>query len=94
MDKLIEHTSIYGTELSDDENAESMMEMFVNLPADVITQGVSKIHEEFSKFFYSEYFEGTLEEQDSPLAFRNVLSFFRIGVHHSASHRRTFEICN
>ncbi len=42
--KMIEHTSIYGTDLSDDENAESMMKTFL------ITQSVSRIHEEFSKF--------------------------------------------
>ncbi len=28
MGKLFEHTSIYGTDLSDDESAESMMKMF------------------------------------------------------------------
>jgi hypothetical protein len=52
----------------DDENAESILKMFVGLPAEVITQGVSKIHEEFSKFFCAEYFEETLEEKVSPLA--------------------------
>jgi hypothetical protein len=41
---------------------------FINLPAKVITQGVLSIHEEFSKFFCAEYFEGTLEEKNSPLA--------------------------
>jgi hypothetical protein len=61
MGKTIEHTSLYGTDLSDDKNAESMLKMFVGLPAEVTTQGVSKIHEEFSKFFCSEYFEGTLK---------------------------------
>jgi hypothetical protein len=42
----------------------------VSLPAEVFTQGVSKIHEEFPKFFCAEYFEETLEleEKDSPLA--------------------------
>ncbi len=40
MGKTLEHTSLYGTDLSDDENAESMMKMFLNLPAKVITQGV------------------------------------------------------
>ncbi len=29
MGKFIEHTSIYGTDLSDDENAESMMKIFM-----------------------------------------------------------------
>ncbi len=65
--KFIEHTSLYGTDLSDDESEESIMK-FVNLPAEVITQGVSTIHEEFAKFFNAEYFEETLEEKDSPLA--------------------------
>ena len=41
MGKLFEHTSIYGTDLSDDESAESMMKMFLNLPAEVITQGAT-----------------------------------------------------
>ena len=55
--KTIEHASMYGTDLSDEENAESMMRMFVGIPTEVITQGVSKIHEEFSKFFCAEYFD-------------------------------------
>jgi hypothetical protein len=70
MSKSFEHISLYGADSSffDDENEESMMKMFVGLPAEVITQGTSKIHEEFSKFFCIEYFEKTLEEKDSPLA--------------------------
>ena len=72
MGKMIEHTPhymlIYGTDLSDCQNAESMMKTFLNLPAEVITQGVSRIHEEFSKFFCAEYFEKILEEKDSPFA--------------------------
>ncbi len=43
--KTIEHASMYETDLSNAENAESMMRMFVGLQAEVITQGVSKIHE-------------------------------------------------
>jgi hypothetical protein len=46
--KALDHASMYGTDLSNEENAESMMRMFVGLPAEVITQGVSKIHEEFN----------------------------------------------
>ncbi len=42
--KALDHVSIYGTNLSDEENAENMYRMFVNLQARVITQGVSKIH--------------------------------------------------
>jgi hypothetical protein len=63
MGKFIEHTSMYGTDLSDDEDAEAMMKMFVNLLAEVITQGVSKIYEKFAKFFYAEYFKESLEER-------------------------------
>ena len=51
MCKFIDHTSLYVPDLSDDENAETVMKMVVNLPAEVITEGVSKIHEEFAKFF-------------------------------------------
>ncbi len=68
MGKTIEHASLYGTDISDDENSEFMMKMFVGLLAEVITQGVSKIHEEMSKFFCAAHFEGTLEEKDIPLA--------------------------
>jgi hypothetical protein len=66
--KTIEHASMYGTDLSDAENAESMMRMFVGLPAEVITQGVSKIHVEFSKIFCAEYFEEDLDKKDNLLA--------------------------
>ncbi len=50
MGKSIEHKSIYGFDLSDDENSEAMMKMLANLQAEVITQGVSMIHAEFAKF--------------------------------------------
>jgi hypothetical protein len=54
-----------------------MMRMFVGLPAEVITQGVSKIDEEFSNFFCAEYFEEVLEEKDSPLApLHGIQKFF------------------
>jgi hypothetical protein len=46
----------YGTDLSGEENTENMYQMFVNLPAEVITQGMSMIHVECSKFFRAEYF--------------------------------------
>jgi hypothetical protein len=68
MGKIIDYTSLYGTDLSDDENAVSMLKMFVGLPAEVITQGVSKIHEEFPKLFCAEYFEGTREVKESLFA--------------------------
>jgi hypothetical protein len=66
--KTIEHASMYGTDLSKAKNAESMTRMFVGLPAEVITQGLSKIHEKLSKFFCAEYFEEELEDKESPLA--------------------------
>jgi hypothetical protein len=59
---------MYGTDLSNEENAESMMQMFVGLPAEVITQGVSMIHEEFSKFFCAEYFNNESDNNGGPLA--------------------------
>jgi hypothetical protein len=40
----------------------------VNLLAEVITQGASRIHEEFAKFFYAEYCKESLKEKDSSLA--------------------------
>jgi hypothetical protein len=64
---------MYGTDLSDNENAEFIVRMFVNLLAELITQGVSKIHEEFSKFFCADYFKDSLEEIDSPLAALHVI---------------------
>jgi hypothetical protein len=100
MGKAIEHASLYGTEISDDENAESMMKMFVGLLAQVITHGVSKIHEQFFKFFYAEPFEGILEEKDSPLAAQHGIQIhFSAMFHHysesmCASYGRAFKIGN
>jgi hypothetical protein len=72
MGKMIEHTSNsihgLGTDLSDNENEESMMRIFNNLPAEVITQGTLRIHKNFSKFFCAENFKETLAEKDSPFA--------------------------
>ncbi len=42
--KALDHLSMYGADLSDEENTENMYRMFVNLPAEVITQGMSMIH--------------------------------------------------
>ena len=66
--KALDHVSMYGTDLLDEENAENMYQMFVNLPAEVITQGVSKIHEEFSKSFRAEYFDDESNNKGGPLA--------------------------
>jgi hypothetical protein len=66
--KALDHASMYGTDLSDEENAESMIRMFMGLPAEVITQGVSKIHEEFSKSFCAEYFDNESHNKGGPLA--------------------------
>jgi hypothetical protein len=59
---------MYGTDLSDEENTENMYRMFVNLLAEVITQGVSMIHGEFSKFFREEYCNGESNKQGGSLA--------------------------
>jgi hypothetical protein len=52
--KALDHVSMFGTDLSDENHAENMYQMFVNLPAEVITQGVSMIHAELTKFFCAE----------------------------------------
>ncbi len=66
--KALDHVSMYGTDLSDENHAENMYQMFVNLPAEVITQGVSMIHAEFTKFFRAEYFNGKSTKQGGSLA--------------------------
>ncbi len=68
--KTLDHGSTYGTALSDVENAsaENMYQMFMNLPAEVITQGLSRIHGEFSKFFRAEYFDDESNNKGGPLA--------------------------
>ncbi len=45
-----------------------MYRMFANLPAEVITHGVSMIHVEFSKFFRAEYFNGESTKRGGSLA--------------------------
>jgi hypothetical protein len=65
--KALNHVSMYGTDLSDEENAENMYRMFLNLPAEVVTQGVSRIHEEFSDFFRAEYFDDGSNKNGGPL---------------------------
>jgi hypothetical protein len=59
---------MYGIDLSDEENAENVYKMFVNLPAEVITQGVSMIHVDFSKFFRAEYFNDESKNNGGPLS--------------------------
>jgi hypothetical protein len=66
--KALDHVSMYGTDLSGDANTENMYRMFVNLPAEVITQGMSMIHVEFSKFFRAEYFNGESTKRGGSLA--------------------------
>jgi hypothetical protein len=86
MGKMImtEHTSLYRTDLSDDENAESMMRMFIYIPAEVITQRVLRIHEEFSNSFAPNTLRKPLKRKivrwQHYMVFRNVSSFFRINV--------------
>jgi hypothetical protein len=75
--KTLDHVSMYGTDLSDEENAENIYRMFVNLPAEVITQGVTKIHEKFSIFFRGEYFDTESNNKGGPLALlRGIQSRF------------------
>ncbi len=76
---------MYGTDLSDQEDADNnMYRMFVSLPAkpaaEVITQGVSKIHEEFSKFFRTKHFDDKSNNKGGPLTLwcGIHLSMFRI----------------
>jgi hypothetical protein len=54
--KALDHVPMYGTDLWGEENTKNRYRMFVNLPAEVIqvTQGMSMIHGEFSKFFCTE----------------------------------------
>ncbi len=69
--KALDHVSMYGTDLSGEENTENMYRMFVNLPAEVITQGMSVIHVEFSEFsrtYATEYFNGESNRKGGPLA--------------------------
>ncbi len=75
--KVLDHVSMYGTDLSGDENTENMYRMFVSLPAEVITQGMSMIHGEFSKFFRTEYFNGESNKTVGSLAIlRGIQQFF------------------
>jgi hypothetical protein len=60
--------SVKRSDLSDEENAENMFQVFVNLPAEVITQRVSMIHVEFSKFFRADYFNDESNSKGGPLA--------------------------
>jgi hypothetical protein len=66
--KALDHMSMYGTDLTDEEYTANMYRMFVNLAAEVITQGVSMIHTEFTKFFCAEYFKTESIEQGGSLA--------------------------
>jgi hypothetical protein len=51
--------------------------MFVNLPAEVITQGMSMILGGFSKFFRAEYFNGESNKTGGPLAIlRGIHQYF------------------
>jgi hypothetical protein len=75
--KALDHVSMYGTDLSDEENTENMYRMFVNLQAEVIIQGLSMIHGEFSKFFRTEYFDDESNNKEGPFALlRGIQQFF------------------
>ncbi len=62
------------------KNAEPVMRMLVGLPAEVIIQGVSKIHEELSKFFCAEYFENESDNKGSPLALLRGIQQYCIDI--------------
>jgi hypothetical protein len=68
LGKALDHVSMYGIDLSDEEHAENMYQMFVNLPAEVITQGVSMIHAKFTECFRAEYFNDESIDQGGSLA--------------------------
>ncbi len=54
-----------------------MYQKFVNLPAEVLTQGVSMKHVEFSKFFRAEYFNGESTKRGGSLALmRGIQQYF------------------
>ncbi len=53
--KALDPVTMYETDLSDEENAETMYQMFVNLPAEVITQGVSMIHADFTHILFKSF---------------------------------------
>jgi hypothetical protein len=42
LGNALDHALMYGTDLSNEENAESMMRMFVGIPTEVITQGIQR----------------------------------------------------
>ncbi len=56
--------------------------MFVNLPAEVITQGMSMIHGKFSKFFRTEYFNGESNKTGGPLAILRGIQQCFIEIQH------------
>jgi hypothetical protein len=83
LGKALDHVSMYETDLSDEENAENMYQMFVNLPAEVITQGVSMIHAEFSNFFRAEYFNCESTKQGGSLALMSGIQQCFIDIQNS-----------
>jgi hypothetical protein len=77
LGKALDHVSMYGIDFSDEENAENMYQIFVNLPAEIITQGVSMIHGKISKFFRVEYFNGKSYNKGGPLVLlRGIQQYF------------------
>jgi hypothetical protein len=79
--KIIEHASMHGTDLSNAENAESMMLMFVGLPAEVITQRYMKISpNSFALHTSRKTLKRKIVRWHHYMAFRNITSLFRIDV--------------
>jgi hypothetical protein len=79
--KALDHVSMYGTDLSGEENTENMYRMFVSLPAEVITQGMSMIHENSpNSFAQNTSMANRIKRVDLWLYCNHVLSRFKIVV--------------
>jgi hypothetical protein len=89
--KALDHVSMYGTDFSDEENADYMYKMFVNLLAEVITQGVSMIHREHKILSRRKYLEGKSNNKGGPLVLlRGIQQCFTDIQNHCV--RATYEI--
>jgi hypothetical protein len=77
--KALDHVSIYGTNLSDEENTENTY-IGCSRTSEVITQGVSMIDGEFSKFFRAEYFNGESNKQGGSLALLRGIQYCFIDI--------------
>ncbi len=74
--KALDHVSMYGTDLSDEETAENMYQMFVNLPAEVITQGVSNRDRSFYVWISTSCYDITTLAKKILQYLVNISAFF------------------